>query len=537
MDKSIRVLVIDDSVDDRTLCERTLKRVWSERLRIIEAGSGDSGLEAIEAHAPHCVLLDYSLPGRNGIEVLKLIRAQHPFLPVIMLTGQGNETVAVQSMKEGAQDYISKSTITPETLGRIVVGAIEHNALEKRVHDQRTALEIFTRALAHDLKEPVRTIRSFLDLITDWTALNEKSQRSFEFIRKAADRMDALIDSVYFYTRLDSTESMATETCDLNRVLADAKDNLVQLVNERGAVITSDPLPTVEAHRVHLTQLFQNLLSNAIRHCDKAARIHVGAQEKDDHWQISVQDNGPGVASEHLEMIFAPFKRLSHDRGARSGLGLGLAINRKIVESHDGRIWCESTPGSGACFYFSLPRADIKDAQSGSSNVTAPAADGKAPENGHVTARVLMVDDNEADLVLNRIMLIDTVHLRCDVLTARDGGEALTCLNQAASEGNPVDLVLLDINMPRMNGFELLAQMRDDPSVGTTVVMCSTSSDETDKRKAASLGAAGYMTKPPDFSRLKAIIGQNPRLRLDNDGKGLVLVRTAPSSPSGEVCP
>ena len=100
------------------------------------------------------MLLDYSLPGRNGVEVLKRIRAKHPFVPVVMLTGQGNENVAVTAMQEGAQNYIAKSAITPESLEHVIRMAIEHCTMEKRIHEQRGSLEIFTRALAHDLKEP-----------------------------------------------------------------------------------------------------------------------------------------------------------------------------------------------------------------------------------------------------------------------------------------------------------------------------------------------------------------------------------------------
>ena len=111
MNSLVTILVIDDNVDDRELCSRVLKKVLGDRLRLVEAGSGERGLQAIEEHAPDCVLLDYSLPGHNGIEVLRRIRAKHAHLPVIMLTGQGNEAVAVMSMKEGAQDYIAKSAI------------------------------------------------------------------------------------------------------------------------------------------------------------------------------------------------------------------------------------------------------------------------------------------------------------------------------------------------------------------------------------------------------------------------------------------
>jgi CheY-like chemotaxis protein len=120
MEMQLNLLVIDDSVDDRMLYRRALTGAFGKRLNLTEEASGDNALDAIEHAEPLCVLLDYSLPGRNGIEVLKRIRAKHKHLAVVLLTGQGNEDIAVRAMKEGAQDYITKATITSETLSHVV---------------------------------------------------------------------------------------------------------------------------------------------------------------------------------------------------------------------------------------------------------------------------------------------------------------------------------------------------------------------------------------------------------------------------------
>jgi CheY-like chemotaxis protein len=126
MTEAIGVLIIDDSEDDRALYRRTLAKSRESTYEIAEAEDGETGLARLAEQSPDCVLLDYSLPGRNGVEVLKRLRAKHPFIPVVMLTGQGSETVAVTAMQEGAQNYISKATITPEALQRAIRVAIEH---------------------------------------------------------------------------------------------------------------------------------------------------------------------------------------------------------------------------------------------------------------------------------------------------------------------------------------------------------------------------------------------------------------------------
>jgi PAS domain S-box-containing protein len=148
-DHAVNVLVIDDSEDDRELYRRVLKAAFGGRLNFLEETNGSSGLNAIEKVKPNCVLLDYSLPGQNGIEVLKRIRNTHPHLPIILLTGQGNEAIAAQSIKDGAQDYITKGEITTETLGRAVRASIENCALRQRVDEQLAALRESADQLGH----------------------------------------------------------------------------------------------------------------------------------------------------------------------------------------------------------------------------------------------------------------------------------------------------------------------------------------------------------------------------------------------------
>jgi len=522
------ILIVDDDAGDRTLCQRSLKSAFGDKMRLREADSGEGGLESIEKHMPSCVLLDYSLPGINGVEVLKRLRTKHPYLPVVMIDGKGNDVIAVQSMKEGAQDYIAKSAITPPILLRAIQVAIEHCTMEKRIDEQRTSLEIFTRALAHDLKEPVRTMRSFLDRISDWRDLSDKSQEAFGYIHKSADRMNALIDTVYLYTRLDAAEKMEMLPCNISTVLKEVQENLGELILERGATIICNSLPPVDANHVQMIQLFQNIVTNAIRHCHAAVTVHISAEENRDRWRFVVRDNGPGIAAEHIDAIFDPFKRFSQGKGDERGMGLGLAISRKIVESHEGEIWCESNLGEGTSFLFTLRKTKAGTAVEHSASLPSVSAHPQQTGTTRKLARILLVDDNEADIQLNKIILLETAKLRCDVLTTCDGKEALAMLKEGARQGNPIDLVLLDINMPVMDGFELLEHMRKEETLfGTLVIMCTTSSSDVDQSKAASLGAVGYLTKPPQFSLFKNIIDQCGRLLLSQEGEDCVLHRAA----------
>jgi signal transduction histidine kinase len=527
MKKLLAILIIDDDKGDRIACHRMLKTAFAEKLEFMEAENGEKGLEAIEKYIPDCVLLDHLMPGIDGIEVLKRIRIKHPYLAVVMIDGKGNDVFAVQAMKEGAQDYIAKRSITPPIMQRVVQMAVEHSALQKRSHAQRASLEIFTRALAHDLKEPLRTMRSYLDQITDRDRLSQSSQQFFHYISKATDRMNTLVDVVHLYMRLDAVEQMEKSFCRMSGILEEVEENLALLIETRGATITCGRLPRLNTNPVQMRQLFENLLANSIRHCESPVTIHVSAEEHKDHWQFTVSDNGPGIAAEQLQKIFDPFKRLSHSEGSGQGLGLGLAINRKIVESQGGKIWCESKQEIGTSFIFTLPKVMASSAVKRGVSVQAPLVNSEATSVVSTLGRVLLVDDNNLDIQLTR-MVLEHARFRCEILTARDGKEALTVLQNAKQESNPIDLVLLDINMPVMSGFELLAKMHQEHMLlDTLVVMCSTSSSDLDKRSAESLGATGYLVKPPQILLLKNIIAHSKHLRMYHEGDDDVLRRVA----------
>jgi signal transduction histidine kinase len=524
MTESTSILIIDDSEDDREFYRRTLKKSEDAIYDIVEAENGEQGLARLAQALPACVLLDYSLPGRNGVEVLKRLRAEHPFVPVVMLTGQGNETVAVTAMQEGAQNYISKATITPEALQRVIRTAIEHCTMEKRIHEQRESLEIFTRALAHDLKEPIRTIKSFLSLVTAHEKLSEKGQGYFNYIQNAADRMAALIDAVYFYTRLDgSPQEIGKEVCDSTAVLEEAKADISALIKERNAVISAGPLPIVTANRRQLAQVLQNLMCNAIQHCPANPMIEIEASESATHWVFRVTDNGPGIDVAQREKIFQPFKRLAQSKA--QGLGLGLAICKRIVETHGGKIWCEAGAQKGASFVFTIP----KDA-SQVTVATAPSKEARAVAEmaeAKPMANLLLVDDNEADIELTRIMLFEEAGLQCNLLVAHDAYEAMNML-RALENNAAVDLLLLDINMPGMDGFELLENMRAEDALRTTpVVMCTTSAYDKDMERAKRLGALGYLTKPAEMNRLKPLLDRIGSLDLRRESNGYTLLRAA----------
>jgi signal transduction histidine kinase len=460
------------------------------------------------------VLLDYSLPGRNGIEVLKRIRLKYPYLPIVLLTGQGSEAIAVESIKQGAQDYITKSNITRDTLSRAIEMAIERGALKKRIEDQHVILEIFSRALAHDRKEPVRTISSFAQAICDGEVEGDARDEYMRHIRDAGTRMAVLIDSVQSYTQLDGRGAIAHEAFELNEAVACAQANLSTLIGENGATFDVEGLPRVTGSIIQIIQVLQNLIANAISHCPGPVHISIGARRTADTLCITVRDNGPGIAPEDQGQIFVPFRRLNRDN---AHCGLGLAICQRIVESHDGKIGCTSAVGTGSSFFFTMPEA-ARSARSTAQRTDVVVQD--AAKNA-VIANVLLIDDRDDDILFARKFLLGPRGMICNFLVAHNGRDGLAMIRERARANDPVDLVLVDINMPVMNGFEMLAAIGQDTQLSQIpVVMCSGSTWDRDRDRARALGAIGYLTKPPRFADLRPVIAGAPGLHLCNDAAG-----------------
>ncbi len=220
-------------------------------------------------------------------------------------------------------------------------------------------LEQFAYVASHDLQEPLRMVASFTQLLGKRYRgkLDQDADEFIGFAVDGANRMQRLINDLLAYSRV-GTRGKPLGPTDCNVVFKQARDNLAKAIEESSAVIYQDPLPVVAADEVQLLQVFQNLIANAIKfHGPEPPQIQVTAARRDHERIFAIKDNGIGIAPEHQKRIFAIFQRLHH-RSEYPGTGIGLAICKKIVERHGGRIWVESQLGKGSTFYFSLPEVE-----------------------------------------------------------------------------------------------------------------------------------------------------------------------------------
>jgi signal transduction histidine kinase len=253
---------------------------------------------------------------------------------------------------------------TGET-GGILCADTEEAAREGATHAMEALrranadLEQFAFSASHDLQEPLRMVSSFSQLLQMKYAgrLDGEADTIIGHCVEGATRMGRLIQDLLKYTRAATISEAPSETVDLNQALEAALSNLRTSIEESKATVSHEPLPSLKAEPVHLQQIFQNLVSNAIKYRSQdPPRIHVGAIRRNGTWEFSVRDNGICIEPRYQEQVFGLFKRLHGSR--YSGTGLGLAICKKLVERYHGRIWVESKYGDGAIFFFTMQASE-----------------------------------------------------------------------------------------------------------------------------------------------------------------------------------
>lgn len=262
------------------------------------------------------------------------------------------DTFGVRESEAVAQALVQASDLLQERQAELTrsLGELERSNRE---------LEQFAYVASHDLQEPLRMVSSYTQLLAQryHGELDEKAHKFIDYAVDGAVRMQRLINDLLAYSRV-STRGKDFELSDSQGALNEALDNLKAAIDESGAEIHCELLPQVPADQTQLVQLFQNLVGNALKfRGSEAPRIEVAARDLGDDWRFAVRDNGIGVEAQYAEKVFVIFQRL-HSRQEYPGTGIGLAICKRIVERHGGRIWFKSEPGRGSTFYFTLPKRE-----------------------------------------------------------------------------------------------------------------------------------------------------------------------------------
>jgi signal transduction histidine kinase len=360
------------NVDDHEPARYARGRILSHAgFLVLDAATGSDALNLIAEHNPDMVLLDVHLPDVSGIEICRRVKATPECASVIVLQISASAITAPQAtaaLNNGADGYLTepvdadvlvatvKALLRLRKAERELANANDRlKTLNQELSRSNEDLQQFAFAASHDLQEPLRTINAFASLLGQTAAakLDQNEHLCLKYISEGAQRMRALIDDLLSYSQVGRTPG-AHETVDLNPVLSSVLEDLREGLIESDADVAFDPLPLVMGDESQLRHVFQNLIGNAIKYSRKGVKpaIRVSATRGNQDWVIRISDNGIGIDPSYLKLVFAAFKRL-HGKDV-PGTGIGLAICRRAIEAHGGRIWAESVVGEGSTFFFSL---------------------------------------------------------------------------------------------------------------------------------------------------------------------------------------
>lgn len=473
---SYQVLLIEDDPADIAAISGMLHRIRNLNMKLTAKRTAAEGIQEIADANPDCVLLDYRLGETDGLDVLSQIRSQDEDVPVVFVTGEGNEYVAVEALRRGAQEYQVKSALTSKSLRQSIQSAVRIADQERLLRNQRRELEEFVSVVAHDLQQPLCAVKGNIELVRDFCSdgLDPSGREFISSAIRMTVRMSSMIDSLLSYARAGRQPS-GRHPVDLNQIVEQVKNSLGELIRTRSARIDVGPLPTALADEASMHQLLQNLVANGIKFSEEQPHIEISGTLDDDECVIQVRDHGIGIAADQTDTIFGPFKRL-HSRKRFEGSGIGLATCRRIVENHGGRIGVESEPGEGSSFWFALP----------------------ARKESQAAGPRILIADGEAEVVRQIAAALE-----------RDGFETLSASSvQSATEileHNTVDLLIADVSLAGENGGDLIGDVCKTAGRPSVLAMSGGSRTESPGSllaRAREAGARGVLSKPFDMERL-----------------------------------
>jgi signal transduction histidine kinase len=523
----LRVLLVEDDEDDYVLTRDLLAEVSGYRFDLEWAPTYETGREALRQDRHDVYLFDYRLGGHDGLELLREAVARGCKGPVILLTGQGEREIDIEAMKAGASDYLSKGKIDAALLERSIRYAIErkrsqdslrqmHAVLEERVRERTAEMERlykevkeadqrkdeFLAMLAHELRNPLAPIRNALHIIgMRGQERRQGTRQAWDIIDRQVEHMARLVDDLLDVGRITRGKiNLQKEPLDVATIVARAVEGSRPLIDSRRhtlEVTMPEDAGRVEGDPIRLAQVLWNLLNNAAKYTPEGGCIAVTVEKGEGEVAIHVRDTGMGIPAEVLPTVFDLFAQGERtlDR-AEGGLGIGLTLVQQLTEMHDGNVEAFSEgPGRGSEFVVRLPLLpDGVAAPDGGESIRAVE-----PRVASASRRILVVDDNRdsAESLATLLRLIGN-----EVRTAHDGRQAL----EVAADYQP-DMVLLDIGLPVLNGYEVARRLRTDPAYGRAVLVALTGyGSEEDRHRSHSSGFDHHMVKPVDFDVLQTLL-------------------------------
>lgn len=526
--RAYRLLIVDDDAIDRRHYCKLLAQPGTDACHIQQAVDGAAGLAALQADQFDCVLLDFNLPDMTGLKFLAAAAVDGE-LPcaVVLVTGQGNEAIAVEAMKRGVQDYLVKDQVNESNLWRTIAQAVtqaelkqrlaaslrdltaSHLALEQEVAIRKAgeaelraakdaaeqgsqAKTRFVAMVTHELRTPLNGILGYAQLLRIEGGISARQDAHVGAMMQAGQHLLEMIDRVLDFASIETGRmELHPSEISLHDLIEGCVASISPMVTERVLslrVIHSHDAPRqIVADSARLRQVLLNLLGNAVKYTDSGGvelRLLAGASPGG--LRVEIADTGRGIDEASRGRLFQEFERLDAATSVE-GTGLGLAIAARIVRLMGGMINYTPNPGGGSVFWFELPRADL-----GSSSLPEPVKD-EVPPAGR---SVLLVDD----IKINRDIIGTFLEAAGHAVTQTESGRESVRLVAEQQ----FDLVLMDVRMPEMDGLEATRRIRTLPdSHGKVPILALTAYTSPEQlAQCQDAGMDGYVPKPVDYETL-----------------------------------
>jgi signal transduction histidine kinase len=438
------------------------------------------GLKRLAGGTVSCILLDISLPDSVGTDGLIRLRKSCTDIPVVVLTGLDDKTVALECLKYGAQDYLVKGRASNESLVRVILFAIERKRSELalkqvKIFEQR---ENFIAMLAHDLRSPINGAERILSMVLDGLAgpISKEQTQMLSMLSGSNKSLLLMINNVLDTYKLESgSEKFVISKVDLPAAIQECVDDVSLIALSKNISLTFEGNGLISAYAdvMALRRILWNLLSNALKFTPSGGSIQVQVSERGKDAVISVQDSGIGMSPEQLAKLYTRFFQ-SETKNRAAGLGLGLHLCKHLLDSMNGKINCSSVKDVGTVFEVFLPLAV------------------------HKPKSALIVDDNAVNLFALKNIL-QKLDINCTCVS--DGEEAL-----AASTSGTFDAIFMDIGMPGIDGLTTSREMRKSGLLAPIVAYTSSDQDNADEFREA--GINDLLEKPANMARVQQIIDQ-----------------------------
>ena len=359
---NFKVLIVEDSLAYENLLKNILEEADVGKYKSVCVDRLSDALTLISEEDFDIVVLDLGLPDSDGLESLKRVREQKPEVAIVVLTGADMD-LGPLAIQMGAQDYLNKGPLDPLLVLRVIRFSIERKRAELEIINKNKELETLLHVISHDLAEPLRSISSFSQILSNQYAdrLDERGKDFLEFIVKGSQRMRQLLDDILEHARARKMDVPITlEDCET--IVSSALKKLETKIADTGARIEiKRPLPLLYLDKMWAEQAIYNLILNALKYTREGEKpeVEVASYNVEGSLGIAIRDRGPGIAAEHQDRIFKLFQRLVGRE--IEGTGAGLAIVREVAKRHGGHAWVQARPGGGSEFIVTFAQEQLQD--------------------------------------------------------------------------------------------------------------------------------------------------------------------------------